>query len=101
MAGHVLKIMLEDTHPPVWRRIIVPERITFEELHEMIQIIFDWDDDHLHDFHIPSKNLCIDNGEDSWNFNHYREDETLLEQIFPANNGYVIPMISEMNSVIR
>ena len=34
MAGYILKIMLEGTHPPVWRRILVPEKITFADLHQ-------------------------------------------------------------------
>lgn len=29
MAGYICKIVIEDTHPPVWRRVIVPDRITF------------------------------------------------------------------------
>lgn len=85
MAGYVLKIMLEDTHPPVWRRIIIPEMITFAELHEIIQIIFGWSDDHLHDFSIPSKDIYIDNGEESWGRYHYAEDEVLVEQFLPEN----------------
>ncbi len=32
MAGYILKIVLEDTHPPVWRRVVIPERISFYEL---------------------------------------------------------------------
>ena len=43
MAGYVLKIVLENTHPPVWRRVMIPEKITFEDLHKIIQILFDWD----------------------------------------------------------
>ena len=36
MAGYVLKITIENTHPPVWRRVVIPEKITFEDLHEII-----------------------------------------------------------------
>ena len=53
MAGYVLKITIENTHPPVWRRVVIPEKITFENLHEVIQILFDWNDAHLHDFSYP------------------------------------------------
>lgn len=78
MAGYVLKITIEGTHPPVWRRIVVPEKITFEELHNIIQIIFGWENEHLHAFTIPSENVVIDDEEDS--MDHFREDRTLLEQ---------------------
>ena len=39
MPGYTCKIVIEDTHPPVWRRVIIPDQITFFELHKIIQII--------------------------------------------------------------
>lgn len=38
------------TKPPVWRRIIVSEDITFAELHEIIQCVFGWGNYHLYQF---------------------------------------------------
>ena len=29
MPGYTCKIVIEDTHPPVWRRVIIPDQITF------------------------------------------------------------------------
>ena len=55
MAGIVLKITIMDTHPPVWRRVVVPEKMCFEDLHRVIQIIFGWEDMHLHIFENPGK----------------------------------------------
>lgn len=60
MAGYICKIVLEDTHPPVWRRVLVPEKITFQELHDIIQILFGWRNMHLHDFRIPAEQIVID-----------------------------------------
>lgn len=79
MAGYVLKIMVEDTHPPVWRRVMVPDKITFKDLHEIIQILFDWDDFHLHDFRIPSDSIVIDGEEGEYDFFHYGEADTLID----------------------
>jgi len=45
-----LKITLKGTKPPVWRRILISDTATFEELHDAIQTYFGWDGDHLHDF---------------------------------------------------
>ncbi len=47
-----LKITLDDTKPPVWRRILIPANATFRELHETIQLSFGWSDYHLHDFQV-------------------------------------------------
>ena len=53
MSGHILKISLERTHPPVWRRIVIPQHMTFQDLHDTIQVLFEWTDDHLHAFNLP------------------------------------------------
>lgn len=85
MAGYVLKIVVENTHPPVWRRVMVPGKITFEDLHKIIQILFDWEGYHMHSFQIPSDNIFIeqDTGEDSfWDYEGYKETETLIDPFF-------------------
>ncbi len=81
MAGYICKIVMEDTHPPVWRRVVIPEKITFGELHEVIQIVFDWQEMHLHAFEIPADYICIDNEEDTWG-DHYDEAVTLIDSFF-------------------
>ncbi len=84
MAGYILKIVLEDTHPPVWRRVVIPERISFYDLHLVIQCLFGWEDCHLHSFSIPQEDIFIDDEESSgfWNA-HYPEETTLVERFFP------------------
>jgi len=41
-----LKISLEGIIPKIWRRFLVKENITFQELHNTIQIIMGWGDYH-------------------------------------------------------
>lgn len=53
MAGYVIKVTLENTHPPVWRRIVIPEKISFENLHRILQAAFQWEEEHMHDFSFP------------------------------------------------
>ena len=84
MAGYIVKIAIEDTHPPVWRRVIVPEKITFADMHEIIQILFGWEDEHLHGFEIPSKCITIDEKEFRIG-SHYFEGDTLLDQFLLTN----------------
>lgn len=59
MSGIVLKIMIMDTHPPVWRRVVVPEKMSFADLHCVIQEIFGWEDMHLHIFESPGNSLKL------------------------------------------
>ena len=49
----------------------------------MIQILFDWDGYHMHDFRIPSDDILIeqDTGEDNfWNYGGYKENKPLLKK---------------------
>ena len=45
-----LKITLEGSKPPIWRRIQVASNITLSELHRIIQVAMGWWDCHLHQF---------------------------------------------------
>ncbi len=47
-----IKVEIEGTWPPIWRRILVPESVHLLGLHEVIQAAFNWQDYHLHEFEI-------------------------------------------------
>lgn len=47
---HQLKVTLIGVRPPVWREVQVPAAATLGMLHEVIQVLFGWDGDHLHLF---------------------------------------------------
>ena len=66
------------------RRVIVPNRITFEELHEVIQILFSWENEHLHEFAVPGDRIYISDNGATW-ANHYYESE-IIEKKFSQQN---------------
>lgn len=45
-----LKATLADTSPAVWRRLELPDTLTFWELHFALQIAFGWENAHLFEF---------------------------------------------------
>ena len=51
-----LKVTLNDTHPPIWRRILAPGNTTLRKLHDILQIVMGWQDSHLHQFVIDGVN---------------------------------------------
>lgn len=53
----VLRITLNGSKPPIWRRVAVRSDITLGELHEVIQIAMGWTDSHLHQFVLRDKSL--------------------------------------------
>ena len=40
MKGYQLKITIKGSSPPIWRRVVVPEKISFEDLDNVIEYIF-------------------------------------------------------------
>ncbi len=49
------KIALTRVRPPVRRRVRMPATTTLDALHRIIQVAFDWDDDHLHVFTVDGR----------------------------------------------
>jgi hypothetical protein len=47
-----IKVTLDNIRPPVWRRVLVPDKCTLLDLHDIIQDVFGWYDYHLHEFTI-------------------------------------------------
>ncbi|MBP2375982.1 plasmid pRiA4b ORF-3 family protein [Paeniglutamicibacter psychrophenolicus] len=48
-----LRVDLEHMQPPVWRRLVVPATMSLADLHVALQVAFEWDNSHLHDFELP------------------------------------------------
>ena len=53
----MLRITLNGSKPPIWRRVAVRSDIRLGELHEVIQIAMGWTDSHLHQFVLRDKSL--------------------------------------------
>jgi hypothetical protein len=47
-----IKVTLNDSKPPIWRRILVADTTTLLQLHDILQIVMGWADYHLHMFTI-------------------------------------------------
>lgn len=50
-----LRIWIRKISPQIWRRLLVRSDSTIAELHETLQVAFDWSDEHLHQFLIRGK----------------------------------------------
>lgn len=86
MTGYQLKVTIKDSHPPIWRRIIVPSHISFRDLDDIIEEAFGWTHDHMFAFDfngyeiefvgtpIPSEDDTVDECIDEW----MDEGETFL-----------------------
>ena len=59
MKTYFIKIALHGVSPMIWRRIRLSGSTSVARLHEIIQLAFGWDNDHLHQFHIYGKDYGI------------------------------------------
>ncbi len=51
-AAYQLKITLTDSAPEVWRRVIVPAKVTLSDLHSIIQQAMGWENLHTYQFRL-------------------------------------------------
>ncbi len=72
--GVTVRVDLVGAKPPVWRRLVLPSTLRLDQLHGVLQAVFDWTDSHLHRFSLDDeawgdgeKYLCpydVEEGED-------------------------------------
>ena len=53
-SAYQLKITLDETDPPVWRRLRVRD-YPLSNLHEIIQVAMGWENCHLYEFQIDGQ----------------------------------------------
>ncbi|MGB7873061.1 MAG: plasmid pRiA4b ORF-3 family protein [Anaerolineales bacterium] len=114
-----IKVTLNDSKPPIWRRILVPGNITLYNLHQILQIVMGWEDYHLHMFTIDGQiysdpeddeygDLSIKNETRYWldqldlrekskfsyeyDFGDSWDHTILVEKIVPAEKGTKYPV---------
>lgn len=90
VAAYRLKIVLNGTKPPVWRRLQVPGNANLGWLHAVLQVTMGWTNSHLHHFFIGdvrySDPRCNDDpalGEES----ERDEAKTTLAQAVPQQGA--------------
>ena len=104
-----LKVSLAGTRPAIWRRVLVPVTATLGDLHVVIQILFGWDGDHLHEFTVGKKRFSafarLEETEDedsvrirdaaaaggkiayTYDFGTYWQHEITVEKTLPRNHS--------------
>jgi hypothetical protein len=84
-------ITLEGSDPKIYRKVIVPENLSFDDFHLVIQIVMGWGNYHLYQFNLgaPFNSDCIapiDENDDDWGygnkFEKFDAESTLLSAVF-------------------
>ena len=77
-TAYQMKVTLEGSKPPIWRRLLVPSNLNLGDLHYIIQIAMGWTDSHLHQFHVGDKVYGVPHPDMDWTLD---EDKAKLDEI--------------------
>ena len=61
-----IRIELRDLEPKIWRRVDVPLSSTLAALHDIIQVLFHWQDYHLYEFVVGGRVYGVPSDEDEF-----------------------------------
>jgi Plasmid pRiA4b ORF-3-like protein len=89
-ASHMvyqLKVTLQDSKPPIWRRIQVSADITLSKLHHIVQTVMGWSDSHLHQFIVGDTFYGIPDPDSFMDMDTKYESRAKLNQIAPAEKS--------------
>lgn len=75
-----LHVRLREIEPAIWRRIHVWEDAKLPQLHRILQVLFNWEDYHLHDFVVGRRVYSVPDPEDA-----LIEREVSDERLVPLN----------------
>lgn len=77
-----IKVTLNDSKPPIWRRILVRGDTTLGQLHGILQAVMGWADYHLHQFTVGQRYYGVPHPD--YGFEMHDEGPVTLNDIIPG-----------------
>ena len=68
MKAYILKVTIKNTHPPIWRRVIVPAGISFSQLNLILNTAIGWCGYHLSSYEFKNYYVNIVDDPDEFEF---------------------------------
>ena len=68
MKAYILKVTIKNTHPPIWRRVIVPAGISFSQLNLILNTAIGWCGYHLSSYEFKNYYVNIVDDPDEFGF---------------------------------
>ncbi len=87
-----LHTSLRDIEPAIWRRVMVSSHADLEELHTVIQGLFDWEDCHLHCFETQIGQFTSSMFDEflAENPEMHSSSDVLLQEVLPRVNSKIV-----------
>ena len=78
-----IKVVLRDSQPPIWRRILVRSDLTLRALHQILQISMGWTSSHMHQFAFKKKYYGYPDrdGEDNFGLKTFDDTKIRLNEL--------------------
>lgn len=81
MKAYQIKIELVGTDPLIWRRVIMPADATFNRLHDVIQMVTNFESAHLFEFDLTDDNIRVTNDEEAYQeHRHFKKNRKEIEE---------------------
>lgn len=81
-----IKVTLQGSQPPIWRRIQVRGSTTLYKLHMILQIVMGWTDSHFHHFIVGNTYYGIPDPEGDWDLDVKDERNKKVGQIVASSD---------------
>lgn len=88
-AVYQIKVTLRDVRPPVWRRVLVPSRLTLARLHDVLQVAMGWTNSHLHAFQVGDVTYGMSD-EDLVELDFEPEEKARVSQVLPKEKARLV-----------
>ena len=82
-AIYQMKVTLKGVRPPIWRRLLIRSDTTLQQLHEVLQAVMGWYDDHLHQFVADGVHYGV--ADNDWGLDVRDERRVTVADIAPAS----------------
>ena len=83
MKAYQLKITIKNSHPPIWRRCIIPAGITFSQLGVLFNEIMGWKGYHLFSFEFQDYRIRVEELDEDYDDPYYELEEASETLIDP------------------
>jgi hypothetical protein len=83
-----LKVTLQDSKPPIWRRLEVDSKVGLKDFHYILQTTMGWTNSHLHQFTIGRESYQEPN---EWNRDYAMDYKGMkLKNVLPAPGSKIV-----------
>lgn len=103
LAAYQIKLTLKGTKPVVWRSVVIPKDLTFQDLHKVIQTVLNFQDRQLFQFEIPDEDLKVTNDQEAYLVHQefQREREAMEATLKALNTPFAQAQLAKLQTVVK